>query len=108
MYDNLGMRRQPTDYAAAKGGVISFTRDFAAMMGPLGVRVNAISPGGFGPRSPGPPAQFWKDYSARTCLGHPGRDGKDLKGLVLFLASTASDYVHGENVVLDGGFSIYH
>ena len=39
---------------------------------------------------------------------HPGRDGKDLKGLVLFLASTASDYVHGENVVLDGGFSIYH
>jgi NAD(P)-dependent dehydrogenase (short-subunit alcohol dehydrogenase family) len=92
--------------AAAKVGVLGLTRDLAGLLSPLGVHVNAISPGGFGPRQL--PSGFVKDYSDRTPLGRMGRDGVDLKGAALFLASPASDYVTGHNLVVDGGFSIWH
>ena len=90
------MLGQPIDYAAAKAGIIGMTRDLAGLLSPLGVYVNAISPGGFGPRDL--PPGFVKDYSDRTPLGRMGRDGIDLKGAALFLASPASDYVTGHNL----------
>ena len=105
MYQRNKMNGQPVDYAAAKAGVIGVTYDLAAMMGPFGVRVNAISPGGFARNQPG---NFERDYSERTALGRMGRDGIDLKGAALFLASPASDYVTGHNLVVDGGFVIWH
>lgn len=104
MYDRAGMNGQPVDYAAAKAGVIGLTRDLAAFLGPMGVRVNAISPGGFARALP---PQFVEDYGARTPLGRMGRDGIDLKGAILFLASPAADYITGHNLVVDGGFSIW-
>ena len=106
MYERNRMKGQPIDYAAAKAGVIGMTMDLAGLLSPMGVRVNAISPGGFGPRqlSDG----FDHDYSDRTPLGHMGRDGLDLKGAALFLAAPASDYVTGQNLIVDGGFSIWH
>ena len=105
MYQRNDMTGQPIDYAASKAGVIGLTRDLAAFLGPMGVRVNAISPGGFARDLP---EGFVKDYSERTALGRMGRDGVDLKGPILFLASPASDYVTGQNLPLDGGFSIWH
>lgn len=104
MYQRNGMLGQPIDYAAAKAGILGMTRDLAAMLSPLGVHVNAISPGGFDRDLP---PGFVKDYSDRTPLGRMGRDGLDLKGAALFLASPASDYVTGHNLVVDGGFSIW-
>jgi NAD(P)-dependent dehydrogenase (short-subunit alcohol dehydrogenase family) len=106
MYDRSGLTGQPVDYAAAKGGVIGMTLDLAGLLSPMGIRVNAISPGGFGPR--GHPETFVADYANRTPLGRMGRDGVDLKGAVVFLASDASAYVTGHNLVVDGGFSIWH
>jgi NAD(P)-dependent dehydrogenase (short-subunit alcohol dehydrogenase family) len=103
VYERNGMRGQPVDYAAAKAGIIGMTRDLAGLLSPMGVYVNAISPGGFGPRDL--PPGFVKDYSDRTPLGRMGRDGIDLKGAALFLASPASDYVTGQNLVVDGGFT---
>jgi gluconate 5-dehydrogenase len=103
MYERNGMLGQPIDYAAAKAGIIGMTLDLAGLLSPMGVYVNAISPGGFGPREL--PPGFVKDYSDRTPLGRMGRDGIDLKGAALFLASPASDYVTGHNLVVDGGFS---
>ena len=98
------MRPQPIDYAAAKGAVIAMTRDLAAYLGRDGIRVNAISPGGF---ERGQPAEFIRAYADRTPLGRMGRDGADLKGAVVFLASEAAAYVTGHNLVVDGGFSVW-
>jgi len=106
IYERSGMNGQPIDYAASKAGVIGLTMDLAGFLSPMGVYVNAISPGGFA--RDGLPEQFAKDYSERTPLGRMGRDGSDLKGAILFLASPASDYVTGHNLVVDGGFSIWH
>jgi gluconate 5-dehydrogenase len=106
MYERNSMLGQPIDYAAAKAGVIGMTRDLAGLLSPLGVYVNAISPGGFGPREL--PPGFVADYSDRTPLNRMGRDGVDLKGAALFLASPASDYVTGHNLVVDGGFCLWH
>ena len=106
MYSDNGMNGQPIDYAAAKAGIIGMTKDLAGLLSPLGICVNSISPGGF--RRAGLPEGFVRDYSARTPLGRMGEDGLDLKGAALFLASQASDYVTGHNLVVDGGFSLWH
>ena len=84
-------------------GIVS-QRDLAGMLSPLGVNVNSISPGGF---ARGQPGTFIEDYGALTAIGRMGRDGIDLNGAVLFLASPASDYITGQNLVVDGGFSIW-
>ncbi len=106
MYERIGMRGQPVDYSAAKAGIVGVTRDIAAVLAPQGVHVNSISPGGFA-RDNVPP-DFIKAYSDRTPMGRMGRQGSaDLKGAALFLASPASDYVTGHNLVVDGGFSAW-
>ncbi|MFB3825234.1 MAG: SDR family oxidoreductase [Bryobacteraceae bacterium] len=104
MYERSAMNGQPIEYAAAKAGVIGMTRDLAGFLSPKGVYVNCISPGGFARNLP---ETFVRDYGGRTPLGRMGRDGIDLKGAILFLASPASDYVTGHNLVVDGGFSIW-
>jgi len=105
LYERNGLKGQAIDYAAAKAGVLGMTRDLAGLLSPHGICVNAISPGGF--ERPDMPPGFVKDYSERTPLGRMGRDGVDLKGAALYLASSASDYVTGQNLVVDGGFSIW-
>jgi NAD(P)-dependent dehydrogenase (short-subunit alcohol dehydrogenase family) len=105
LYERNGLKGQAIDYAAAKAGILGMTRDLAGLLSPHGICVNAISPGGF--ERPDMPPGFVKDYSERTPLGRMGRDGVDLKGAALYLASPASDYVTGQNLVVDGGFSIW-
>ena len=92
------------DYSAAKAGMIGFMQDLAAQVGPAGIRVNALSPGGF---ERGHPKEFVAEYSKRTMLGRMGEDAVDLKGAVVFLASDASRYVTGHNLIVDGGFVSY-
>ncbi len=92
------------DYAAAKGGIISATRDMAAVLAPYGVRVNSISPGGF---DNGCSDIFRSLYGEDTPLGRMGKGGQELGGAALFLASDASSYVTGHNLVVDGGFTIW-
>lgn len=107
MYEQAGMNGQPVDYAAAKAGIIGLTRDLAAYLAPKGICVNSISPGGFTGSERNHSPAFVAAYSNRTPLGRMGRDGKDLQGSILFLASPASDYITGHNLVVDGGFSIW-
>ena len=100
----IGMGAQPIDYAAVKAGVIGFTRDLAAYAGNDNIRVNVISPGGFQRQQP---QAFIDAYSKKCILGRMGREGVDLKGAVVYLASDASGYVTGHNLVVDGGFSVW-
>lgn len=107
MYARSGMSGQTVEYAAAKAGIIGFTRDLAAYLAPMGINVNSLSPGGTKGEDCTLWEQFLKDYSDRTPFGRFGEYGKDLKGAILFLASAASDFVTGQNLVVDGGFSIW-
>jgi len=104
MYHRAGKMEQPVEYAAAKSGVIGFTRDLAAFMAPYGVRVNSISPGGF---DRGEPRNFVEAYGDATPLGRMGVLGAEIKAAALYLASDASSYVTGHNLVVDGGFSAW-
>jgi len=106
MYERSNMEGQPVDYAAAKAGVIGLTQDLAGLLSPKGVYVNTISPGGFHKEGE-LPEQFTKDFADEAMLGRWGRMGVDIKGAALFLASAASDYVTGHNLVVDGGFSVW-
>jgi len=105
LYERSNMNGQPVDYAASKAGVIGLTKDLAGMLSPKGIHVNSISPGGFWKDDL--PEQFRREFADRAMLGRWGRMGCDIKGPALFLASAASDYVTGHNLVVDGGFSIW-
>jgi NAD(P)-dependent dehydrogenase (short-subunit alcohol dehydrogenase family) len=103
LYYEANKMEQPVEYAAAKGGVIGMTRDLAAVMAPFGVRVNSVSPGGFDKGEL--PQPFIDGYAKRTPMGHMGVIGKEIKGTIIFLASEASGYITGQNLIVDGGFS---
>jgi len=107
MYELNGMSGQPIDYAAAKAGIIGMTIDLAGLLTPMGVQVNCISPGGFGPQDD-IPKSFVREYGENTPMGRMGLYGNEIKGAALYLASPASDYVTGHNLVVDGGFTIWH
>jgi NAD(P)-dependent dehydrogenase (short-subunit alcohol dehydrogenase family) len=93
--------KPPIIYPFIKGGVVNFTRALAAYYGKQALRVNAISPGGYFPDAP---AIFVQRYGQRCPLGRM-MNHEDLQGAVVFLASDASQYVTGANLVVDGGWT---
>ena len=92
-------------YNTAKAGVIGFTRDLAVKWARFGVCVNAIAPGYFQT----PAAAAGIERLGEKLLGYIplGRVGgaEDIKGVAVFLASPASDYVTGQTIVVDGGWT---
>jgi NAD(P)-dependent dehydrogenase (short-subunit alcohol dehydrogenase family) len=91
----------PPDYFFHKGGMLQLTRFAAAKLGPRGVRVNCVIPGGFYNEQD---ERFLKRYCDRTFLGRMANE-RDLKGAIVFLASDASEYVTGSSLVVDGGYT---
>ncbi len=100
LYEGLTWSVSP-DYFFHKGGLIQLTRFAASKLGPAGVRVNAIAPGGFFNHQDPP---FVERYNARTFLGRMANE-TDLKGVIVFLASEASAYVTGACIAVDGGYT---
>lgn len=93
----------PAAYAAIKGGIITFTKYLATYYAQYNVRANVISPGGIFDHQPPP---FVEQYTRRTPLGRMGNPG-DIVGAVIYLASDASAYVTGHNLVVDGGWTVW-
>lgn len=90
-------------YNASKGAVITFTKDLAAKWGPRGIYVNAIAPGFFPTKmSKGLLEKGGQAILEGTPLRKFGSD-TDLKGVAVFLAASASDYITGDVVIVDGG-----
>lgn len=93
----------PAVYSASKAGVIGLTRHLATAWADRGVRVNTLTPGGV---SSGQNSEFSRRYSARIPLGRMA-EADDMVGTAIFLASDASRYVTGQNIVVDGGLSAW-
>ena len=93
-------------YAASKAGLMGLTRELATSWGRQGIRVNAIAPGFFHSRmADASIAMVEAGIRAVTPIGRVGAPG-ELKGVAVFLASDASNYITGQVIVVDGGGTI--
>jgi NAD(P)-dependent dehydrogenase (short-subunit alcohol dehydrogenase family) len=94
---------KPPAYGASKAAAVNMTRYLATLWASCGVRVNVLSPGGvLGEQDP----EFKRKFCERVPLGRMAED-LDLRGPLLFLASAASSYVTGIELVVDGGFTAW-
>ncbi|GHV80889.1 SDR family oxidoreductase [Spirochaetia bacterium] len=101
LYEEYG-GTSPAAYSAIKGGIINFTRYLASYYGRKGIRVNCVSPGGiFDNQHP----SFVSRYEAKVPMGRMGRPD-DIAPAVSFLLSDEAKYIIGQNVVVDGGWTI--
>lgn len=107
MYDDVcAPYLNPIQYGVAKAGVVQMTKYFGMNLIEKGIRVNSVSPGTF----PSPKVQENKEFVKRLKEKNPAhRIGvpDDLKGVIVFLASDASSYIVGQNIIVDGGWTIW-
>ena len=107
VYEGLEMQENMT-YAAIKGGITNLTRQMASYYGRFSIRVNTISPGGLQGHMAGKSDTqhpiFVKQYNKKVPMQRMGR-ADEVASAALFLASEASSYITGTNIMVDGGWT---
>jgi len=99
IYQDTGMTT-PVEYAAIKSGLIHLTKYMAKYFKGMNIRVNAISPGGILNEQP---KEFLKSYD-QLCLSKGMLSKDDVNRTLVFLLSDMSQYINGQNIVVDDGF----
>ena len=88
----------PASYASAKAGLIHLSKWLSKTLGPK-IRINTVSPGGIFRNQP---KKFVRAYIKKTSLKRMAIEN-DFMGIILLLASDASSYITGQNIIVDGG-----
>lgn len=96
----------PAFYSATKGAMVSLTRYLAAYWHNKNIRVNTLTLGGIYDEKLHTDKSFVKKYSEKTILGRMANK-EDYDGAILFLASDASSYMTGSNLIIDGGWTAW-
>lgn len=108
LYKGINLKENAI-YSSIKGGIINQTKQMAAHYGQYGIRVNSISPGGIQGKIVGKKnnqsKKFIQRYSNKTPLKRMG-NASDIAPTIIFLASDASSYITGSNIIIDGGWTI--
>jgi NAD(P)-dependent dehydrogenase (short-subunit alcohol dehydrogenase family) len=102
IYEGTSMT-MPAAYSAIKGGIIAFSKYLATYYAENNIRVNCLSPGGIYDNQPG---SFVEKYSQKTPLGRMAKPS-EIVGGAIYLASDASSYVTGHNLIIDGGWTAW-
>jgi NAD(P)-dependent dehydrogenase (short-subunit alcohol dehydrogenase family) len=105
VYNEFQEFLNPPHYGAAKAGVIQMTKYYASYLGLSNIQVNCVTPGPFPSNLVQKKQRFVEDLEKRTCLGRIGM-AEDLAGAFVFLASDAANFITGQNLVVDGGWTI--
>ena len=100
LYDGIEMYN-PAAYGSSKAGLLQLTRWLASSLGPK-IRVNAVSPGGI---YRGQNESFVNRYKKKTITGRMANE-EDIVPAIIFLTSEYSKYITGQNLIIDGGYSI--
>ena len=93
----------PAVYTASKAAVVGLTKHLATYWAERGIRVNTLTPGG---TESGQNEEFKRRYAARIPLGRMAK-ALEMVGALLYLASDASSYVTGQNIIVDGGLDCW-
>lgn len=104
VYKEFPESLNPPHYGAAKAGVVQLSKYYASYLGEKGITVNTVTPGPYPSEVVQQKEKFVELLAEKTLLKRIGKP-EDLAGAFVFLASDASGYITGQNIIVDGGWT---